>query len=146
MKKSIRKHYSFNELVDIMAHLRGPEGCPWDKHQNHNTLLKYLFSEAREVKEAVKNNDIENLKEELGDVLLQVIFHSRIAEENRQFNITDVVDEICRKLIRRHPHVFGGEKLKTPSDVLRRWKEIKLKEKEDKKKKEEYSTNFRSRV
>jgi tetrapyrrole methylase family protein/MazG family protein len=134
MKKSIRKQHSFNELINIMARLRGPQGCPWDKRQDHKTLLKYLFSEAREVKEAVKNNDFENLKEELGDVLLQVIFHSRIAEENGRFNIADVVDEICRKLIRRHPHVFGNEKLETPSDVLRRWKEIKLKEKEDKKK------------
>jgi tetrapyrrole methylase family protein/MazG family protein len=132
MKKSIQKRHTFKQLVGIMAKLRGPKGCPWDIRQDHKTLLKYLFSEAREVKLAVKNNDFENLKEELGDVLLQVIFHSRVAEENGHFNIEDVVDEISRKLIRRHPHVFGNEKLETPKDVLRRWKEIKLKEKEDK--------------
>lgn len=112
-----------------MARLRGPKGCPWDKRQSHRTLLKHLFSEAREVKEAIKNNDFENLKEELGDILLQVIFHSRVAEESGHFSIADVVDEISRKLIRRHPHVFGDEKLKTANDVLRRWKEIKLQEK-----------------
>jgi tetrapyrrole methylase family protein / MazG family protein len=129
MKKSIPKKHTFGDLVGIMAQLRGPEGCPWDKHQNHKTLLKYLFSEAREVKLAVKNNDFVNLKEELGDVLLQVIFHSRVAEENGRFDISDVIDELSRKLIRRHPHVFGKEKLKTPNEVLRRWKEIKLMEK-----------------
>jgi MazG family protein len=137
MKKSIKsaRHQDlFGELVSIMARLRGAEGCPWDKHQTHETLLKYLFSEAREVKQAVHNKDFENLKEELGDVLLQVVFHAQIAEESGLFCISDVVEEINKKLIRRHPHVFGGETLKTPDDVLRRWKEIKKKEKEDKKK------------
>jgi tetrapyrrole methylase family protein / MazG family protein len=137
MKKSIKKPSPkalFGELVDIMARLRGSEGCPWDKHQTHKTLLKYLFSEAKEVKQAVNNVDFENLAEELGDVLLQVVFHSRIAEENGLFSIADVVEGINKKLIRRHPHVFGNEKLKTPGDVLRRWEEIKIKEKEDRKK------------
>jgi tetrapyrrole methylase family protein / MazG family protein len=136
MKKSILKQTHkqlFDELIGIMSRLRGPEGCPWDKHQDHKTLLKYLFSEAREVKEAVKNNDLENLKEELGDILLQVVFHSQIAKENGAFDISDVIDGINKKLIRRHPHVFGDEKLKTPKDVLRRWKEIKLLEKQAKK-------------
>jgi tetrapyrrole methylase family protein/MazG family protein len=140
MKKSILQKRAesssrlFSELVSIMSKLRGPKGCPWDKRQNHKTLLKYLFSEAREVKAAVKNNDMENLSEELGDVLLQVVFHSRIAEENGLFDISSVIDGINKKLIRRHPHVFGNEKLKTPKDVLRRWEEIKLQEKLSKKK------------
>ena len=132
MKKSIKRPsylQLFGELVDIMSRLRGPDGCPWDKHQDHETLLKYLFSEAREVKEAVKNNDMENLEEELGDVLLQVVFHSQIARENGSFDISGVIRGINKKLIRRHPHVFGNEKLKTPNDVLRRWKEIKKQEK-----------------
>jgi MazG family protein len=136
MKKSIKRLSGgriFDELIKTMEKLRGPDGCPWDKHQDHKSLLKYLFSEAREVKEAVKNNDMENLAEELGDVLLQVIFHSQIASENGDFDISDVVDGINKKLIRRHPHVFGNEKLKTPNDVLRRWKEIKLQEKLSKK-------------
>ena len=119
----------FDELVGIMARLRGPEGCPWDKHQDHKTLLKYLFSEAREVKAAIANNDIENLKEELGDVLLQIVFHSQVAAENGHFDISDVIEGLNKKLIRRHPHVFGKEELKTPDAVLRRWKEIKLEEK-----------------
>lgn len=137
MKKSIKagSHKKlFGELVTIMTRLRGAQGCPWDKHQTHETLLKYLFSEAREVKQAVKNKDPENLKEELGDILLQVVFHAQIAQENGNFCIADVVDEINRKLVRRHPHVFSGETLKTPNDVLRRWKEIKLQEKLSKKK------------
>ena len=140
MKKSILPKSSdksqrlFAELVSIMSRLRGPEGCPWDKRQDHKTLLKYLFSEAREVKTAVKNDDMENLCEELGDILLQVVFHASIAEENGMFDISDVVEGINKKLIRRHPHVFGNEKLKTPKDVLRRWEEIKLQEKLSQKK------------
>ena len=140
MKKSILPKSSdksqrlFAELVSIMSRLRGPEGCPWDKRQDHKTLLKYLFSEAREVKAAVKNDDMENLCEELGDILLQVVFHASIAEENGMFDISDVVEGINKKLIRRHPHVFGNEKLKTPKDVLRRWEEIKLQEKLSQKK------------
>jgi len=138
MKKSIlskradKNQRLFAELISIMSRLRSPEGCPWDKRQDHKTLLKYLFSEAREVKAAVKNNDMENLCEELGDILLQVVFHSRIAEENGLFDISDVVEGINKKLIRRHPHVFGSEKLKTPKDVLRRWEEIKREEKRSK--------------
>jgi len=135
MKKSIKpgSHKQlFDELVNIMTRLRGPDGCPWDKRQTHGTLLKYLFSEAHEVKLAVRKNDFDNLKEELGDVLLQVVFHSQIAKEKGLFDIADVVEGINRKLVRRHPHVFGNETLKTPKDVLRRWKEIKQQEKKDK--------------
>ena len=119
----------FTELVSIMSRLRGPGGCPWDKHQTHKSLLYYLFSEADEVKKAVRKKDWENLKEELGDVLLQVVFHSRIAEESGLFDISGVIESINKKLIRRHPHVFGGKKLKTPGEVYRQWTEIKKKEK-----------------
>lgn len=132
MIKSIRPRNSgilFVKLVDIMARLRGPEGCPWDKHQDNTSLLPYLFSEAKEVRQAVKKRDWENLKEELGDVLLQIVFHSRIAEERGLFTISDVVSEISRKLVRRHPHVFGGQKLATPGEVTRQWEEIKRQEK-----------------
>lgn len=119
----------FAELVAIMARLRGPDGCPWDKHQTHTSLLPYLFSEADEVKQAVKKKDWENLQEELGDVLLQIVFHSRVAEESGRFNIYDVVKGISEKLKRRHPHVFGGKKLATPGEVTRQWEEIKRAEK-----------------
>lgn len=135
MKKSIPSKSSaklFAELVAIMAQLRGPNGCPWDKHQTHASLLQYLFSEADEVRQAVKKRDWENLEEELGDVLLQVVFHAQVAEEKGLFTISDVVAGINRKLIRRHPHVFGGMKLATPEEVIRTWKEIKRQEKKEK--------------
>ncbi|MBN1824576.1 MAG: hypothetical protein JW803_09695 [Endomicrobiales bacterium] len=119
----------FKKLVDIMARLRGHDGCPWDKHQTHDSLIHYLFSEANELKAAVRKRDWENLKEELGDVLLQVVFHSRIAEEHGYFNITDVVEEINKKLKRRHPHVFGKKKLRTPGEVYTQWELIKRREK-----------------
>ena len=133
MARSKKAERMFSELVDIMARLRGPDGCPWDKHQNHGSLLPYLFSEADEVRRAVKKKDWDNLKEELGDVLLQVVFHSRVAQENGFFSIADVVEGINRKLVRRHPHVFSGKKLKTPDEVHRQWEEIKRREKQRKK-------------
>jgi tetrapyrrole methylase family protein / MazG family protein len=120
----------FNELVKIMARLRGPDGCPWDKHQDHSSLIKYLFSEANEVKLAVKKKDWKNLEEELGDVLLQVVFHSQIAKEKGLFDINGVIRSINEKLIRRHPHVFSNKnKCLSPKDVVKQWKEIKKQEK-----------------
>jgi MazG family protein len=117
------------ELIAIMERLRGPQGCPWDKHQSHRSLLPYLFSEAAEVKQAVRKRDWDNLKEELGDVLLQVVFHSQIAREEGRFDMSDVITGISEKLRRRHPHVFGGKKLATPAQVRRQWEEIKRAEK-----------------
>lgn len=124
----------FTQLVRIMARLRGPDGCAWDKHQDNTSLLPYLFSEAHEVKRAVKKKDWKNLEEELGDVLLQVIFHSRIAEEDNRFTIADVIRGINAKLKRRHPHVFCSRKNLTPDEVHRQWEEIKRQEKKNKKK------------
>lgn len=130
MRKSKRKDGRlFTELVDILERLRGPKGCPWDKKQDHGKLIKYLFSEAEEVKDAVRKKDWKNLQEELGDILLQVVFHSQIAKEKGLFDISDVVATINSKLIRRHPHVFGGIKVKDHKEVIKLWKKIKLEEK-----------------
>ncbi len=134
MKKSITPGSAprlFAELVNIMARLRGPNGCPWDKHQTNSSLVKYLLEEAGEVRSAVRKKDWENLAEELGDVLLQVVFHSQIAQEKGLFTVSDVVSGINRKLIRRHPHVFGNKKADTPKDVIRQWNEIKRQEKRE---------------
>lgn len=120
---------NFGELVNIMRILRGPKGCPWDKHQTHNSLLPYLFEEAREVRSALKSGDWDNFCEELGDILLQVVFHAQVAREAGRFTINDIVKSINDKLIRRHPHVFGGKTLKDPREVTRLWKKIKKQEK-----------------
>jgi MazG family protein len=114
-----------------MARLRAPGGCPWDREQTHKSLLKYLKEESREVEQAVKRKDFNNLQEELGDVLLQVLFHAQMAAEAGRFSIHDVTDTLARKLVRRHPHVFGpGKKEKlTADDVRKRWKAMKVREK-----------------
>ena len=127
--KNNKKVEKFLELVDIFKKLRGKNGCAWDKKQTNKTLMKYLFEESEELKQAVRKNDIENMKEELGDVLLQVIFHAQIAKENKWFDIYDVIDGLNKKLIRRHPHVFGKSKAKTPREITIQWNEIKKKEK-----------------
>ena len=129
-RRSVEK--CFIELVTIMARLRGPDGCPWDKKQNHRSLLPYLFSEAREVRQAIRKEDWKNLEEELGDILLQVVFHSQVAQENGRFDISGVITGISEKLKRRHPHVFGGKKLTTPGQVKRQWEKIKRLEKKGK--------------
>jgi tetrapyrrole methylase family protein/MazG family protein len=123
-----KKKYDFEDLVRIMEKLRSENGCPWDREQTHRSLVKYLIEETYEVVDAILKEDYENLKEELGDLLLQVVFHSQIAKESGNFEIGDVVDSICRKLIERHPHVFGNEtEIKTSEDVLRRWESFKKK-------------------
>ena len=126
---------SFIKLAGIMEKLLSPEGCPWDRKQNHKTLLKHMYSEAREVELAVKKKDWANLQEELGDLLLQVVFHAELARRAGRFDLEDVVRGICDKLVRRHPHVFGGKKLKTAKQVLSQWDEIKRAEKAGKMKK-----------
>jgi MazG family protein len=124
---------SLASLAEIMKILLSPGGCPWDRRQTHSTLLKYLREEAGEVSRAVRKKDWANLKEELGDVLLQVVFHSALAQRDGRFRLADVIRTVNAKLVRRHPHVFGGEKLagklKTPAQVLREWKNIKKAEK-----------------
>lgn len=119
----------FDRLVKIMARLRGDGGCPWDREQNHESLKPYIIEEAYEVLEAIDEKDMELLKEELGDLLLQTVFHSRLAEEAGIFNVNDVLTGICDKLVRRHPHVFGESDADTSEKVLKQWKEIKKVEK-----------------
>ncbi len=119
----------FEKLIEIMTTLRGENGCDWDKAQTHESLKPYLIEEAYEVLKAIDNKDDEELKEELGDVLLQVIFHSQIATERGAFSISDVIKALSDKLIRRHPHVFGEAK----GYSYARWEEIKAKEKGEKK-------------
>lgn len=133
-KKKPPKKARFSELVRIMARLRGPNGCPWDKEQTHESLLKYLREETDETVHAVRRGDHENLAEELGDVLLQILFHSQIASEAGRFTIDDVLTILRDKLVRRHPHVFApGKKEKISADeVVRRWKKIKAREKTSK--------------
>ncbi len=121
----MRKTYSFSNLVSLMARLRGPRGCPWDRKQTHQTLLKYLKEESAEVVDAVRKGNPDHLCEELGDLLLQILFHSQIAAEKKRFTVHDVVDGLAKKLVRRHPHVFGAMKLTTAAQVAARWDEIK---------------------
>ena len=121
--------YSFDDLVKIMATLRSPKGCPWDRQQTHQSLLPYLVEESHEYIDAAQANDKVHMAEELGDVLFQVVFHSQVAKENNDFSIDDVVQGICEKMIRRHPHVFGDAKVDDASEVTRRWERIKAAEK-----------------
>lgn len=121
--------YSFQDLTDIIAKLRSDEGCPWDREQTYESLKKCLVDEAQEVYEAVDNHDMDNLCEELGDVLLQVMLNSQIAREEGAFTIDDVIDGLCRKMIRRHPHVFGDVKVSSVEEGLALWNAIKAQEK-----------------
>lgn len=121
--------YTFKDLADIMARLRGPDGCPWDKKQDTHSLLPYLVEEAYEFIDAAQAHDKEHMCEELGDVLLQVFFHAQVASEQGFFDVDDVVHGICEKMIRRHPHVFGDANADTPDAVSRQWDRIKAKEK-----------------
>lgn len=120
---------NFDELIDVMARLRAPGGCPWDREQTYASLAQYLLEETYEtfdaIQEADKTGDTANLREELGDVLLQVVFHSTIAAERRDFTIDEVVSGVTQKLVLRHPHVFGDEKLEKAEDVLNNWDKLK---------------------
>ena len=127
--KNEGKVNKFLKLVDILEKLRGENGCPWDKKQTHQSLMKYLFEESNEYNEAVQKQDYDNMKEELGDVLLQIIFHAQIAKENKKFDIYDVLDSINEKMIRRHPHVFGNSKATTEEEIRAEWEKIKAEEK-----------------
>ncbi len=111
----------FQKLVDLTAHLRGPEGCPWDREQTYDTMKGLLLEEAYEVIDAVERGDFGGLEEELGDLLFQVIFYSRLAEEDRHFDINGVLRHLHAKLVRRHPHVFGEQKARTAGEALASW-------------------------
>ncbi len=120
----------FLDLVEVMDRLRSPGGCPWDAEQTHASLVKYLLEEAYETAEAIEDGDDAALREELGDVLLQVVFHSRIAAERPDgWAIDDVANDIVEKLVRRHPHVFGSASAATASDVEANWEQLKAAEK-----------------
>lgn len=123
------KRYSFDEFVDIIRTLLGENGCPWDKAQTHESLKKCLIEECYEVLSAIDHKDQENLCEELGDVLMQVVFHAQLAKQEGSFDLYDVIDGIAKKMVRRHPHIFGEEKADTAEEVLKSWEEIKKKEK-----------------
>lgn len=120
--------YTFDDLVNITAKLRSEEGCPWDREQTHESLKKCMFDECQEAADAIDNKDMENLCEELGDVLYQVVIHSQIAAEKGDFDISQVINGICEKMVRRHPHVFGDVKVNSPEECLDLWKEIKKQE------------------
>jgi tetrapyrrole methylase family protein/MazG family protein len=122
----------FSRLVEIMARLRGPGGCPWDREQTHATLRPYLVEETYEVLEALDEGSPEAFREELGDLLLQIVFHAQLAAEEGRFTIGDVIESITEKLTRRHPHVFGDAKVKDAGEVLRNWSKIKADEREAK--------------
>lgn len=122
--------YTMQDLIDIMAALRGENGCPWDKAQTHESLKPFLLEEAYEVIDAIDRGDANDLTEELGDLLLQIVFHSRLAEERGEFDMGDVIDGICEKMIRRHPHIFGDVKVENAGEVLKNWEDIKREEKD----------------
>lgn len=124
-----KKSYCFSDLLEIMKILRSPDGCPWDAEQTHTSLKPYILEESYEVIDAVEKDDMFALYDELGDVLLQVVFHSEIARQCREFNITDVVTAICTKLINRHPHIFGEQSVGSSDEVITNWEEIKRGEK-----------------
>jgi len=119
----------FERAVQIMARLRGPGGCPWDREQNFDSIKPYTLEETYEVLEAIDNRDWNELEGELGDLLLQVLFYSQMAQEEGRFSIADVLDRLSDKLVRRHPHVFGDVTVETSADVLRNWEALKAEEK-----------------
>lgn len=124
-----KSRYHMEDLLAIMALLRGEGGCPWDREQNHQTIRKNFLEETYEVLDAIDSGDRDGLREELGDVLLQVVFHSRMEEEANSFSFDDVCDGICKKLVHRHPHIFGDVVASSSQQVLKNWDEIKKKEK-----------------
>lgn len=130
--KSSSEYKGFDGLVQIMKRLRAPDGCPWDKEQSKESLKPYVIEEAYEVVEAIDNGEPSELREELGDLLLQVVFLSQLAEEAGEFNVDNVVFEIIEKLVRRHPHVFGEVSGLTTEEVVKSWASIKIDEKKEK--------------
>src|ERR1700675_1701191 len=118
----------FEKLVGVQARLRAPDGCPWDREQTHASLRTYLIEEAYEVLEALESGDDDKFAEEMGDLLLQIVFHSQIAKEEGRFTVSDVIREVHDKMVRRHPHVFGEKRAKDAAEVLKNWEQIKKEE------------------
>lgn len=121
----------FASLVEIITALRGPEGCPWDKEQTHRTLTRYTLEEAAELAEALDGGNAEAIREELGDVLLQVVLNAEIARQSGQFDVLDVIETLNKKMVHRHPHVFGDTKVMDAGEVVNNWHQLKAKEKKD---------------
>jgi MazG family protein len=122
----------FEKLVALQQRLRAPDGCPWDREQTHSTLRTYLIEEAYEVLDALESGEDAKFAEEMGDLLLQIVFHSQIAAEEGRFTVSDVIREVHEKMVRRHPHVFGAKRAKDAEEVLRNWEEIKASERREK--------------
>ena len=116
---------NLKKLIDIMSSLRGDKGCPWDKEQTRDSLKPFLLEETYEVLEALDEGDSEKIKEELGDLLFQIVFHCQLAREKKEFDISDVIEEISLKMLNRHPHVFGKAKYKNKEELRKRWDEEK---------------------
>jgi tetrapyrrole methylase family protein/MazG family protein len=133
----MKLEYDFEQFCDIIEKLRSENGCPWDREQTHDSLKNCMIEEAYEVVDGInqftKSGDYDNLREELGDVLLQVVMHSQIAKEEGRFTVKEVIDEIAKKMVRRHPHVFGDVQVEDSAGVLANWEEIKKEEKKGKK-------------
>ena len=127
------KYPNLEKLVDIIAILRSENGCEWDREQTHKSLRPNMLEEAYEAVDAIDDNNIPNLREELGDVLLQVVLHAQIAKDNNEFDIEDVAKELSEKLIHRHPHVFGDAKVNSTQDIINAWDRLKKEEKKDRK-------------
>ncbi len=128
-KTSLGRQADIQKLVDLVERLRGEKGCPWDREQTRESLKPMLIEEAYEVLDALDGVSPSELREELGDLLFQVVFHAQIASENGEFGLADIIDRLHEKMVRRHPHVFGGADLRTSEDVLRNWEDIKAAEK-----------------
>ena len=128
-KLSRLENYTFYDLCDIIGVLRSPEGCPWDREQDHESIRKNFIEETYEVIEAIDDSDTAHLSEELGDVMLQILLHAEMEKEKNNFDISDVINGISKKLIRRHPHVFGKVSADTPDEVKKNWDAIKREEK-----------------
>ena len=129
MDFTIKERYQFEDLLKIMEILRSENGCMWDRAQDHHSIRRNFIEETYEVCEAIDNEDVDLLREEVGDVLLQVVFHTRIEEEKGTFNIDDVADGICKKLIYRHPHIFGSVDVASTEEILNNWDALKKVEK-----------------
>ena len=136
--KDTKDKYSFDDLVEIVSLLRAPGGCPWDREQTHQSIKKNLIEEGYELIEAIDGGNPEKIADESGDLLLQVVFHAIIGKDSGEYEINDVTDAICRKLIHRHPHVFGTTAVSDSEEVLVNWAEIKKQEKEGKEWMESY--------
>lgn len=138
MSRDLDKHIAalgqtpYERVKNLMAKLRAPEGCPWDREQDFADIARYTIEEAYEVADAISQNDMAQLREELGDLLFQTVFHSRIAEEAGAFSLDDVTNDLVRKMVRRHPHVWGDGHERTAEEQVKEWEEVKAKERAEK--------------